>query len=71
MRTPPKTKHPAPASYEEVREAVRDYKTIREDYRYDGSLFAAEPDKVARVTGFKGRTSEHSRDAALLVYGWR
>ena len=28
-------------------------------------------DYFARVTGFKGRTSEHSRDAALLVYGWR
>ena len=33
----------------DVREVVRDYKTIREDYRFDGSLFATEPDKVARV----------------------
>lgn len=28
-------------------------------------------DTFARYTGFTGRTSEHSRDAALLVYGWR
>jgi hypothetical protein len=34
-----------------------------------GTKWAA--DYFARVTGFKGRTSEHSRDAALLVYGWR
>lgn len=34
-----------------------------------GTKWAAE--YFARVTGFKGRTSEHSRDAALLVYGWR
>ena len=34
-----------------------------------GTKWAA--DYFARVTGIKGRTSEHSRDAALLVYGWR
>lgn len=27
------------------------------------------PDTFARLTGWKGRTSEHARDAALLVYG--
>lgn len=27
------------------------------------------PDAFARSTGWKGRTSEHSRDAALLVWG--
>lgn len=31
------------------KEIVRDYKTIREDYRFDTSIFNAEPDKVARV----------------------
>ena len=32
-----------------------------------GTKWDAEP--FARFTGYKGRTSEHSRDAALLVYG--
>lgn len=27
------------------------------------------PEHFARVTGWKGRTSEHARDAAILVYG--
>lgn len=44
-----KTKHAPAASDDSVQEAVRDYKTIREDYRYDGSLFSDEPDKTARV----------------------
>ena len=32
-----------------------------------GTKWSAE--RFAAVTGYKGRTSEHSRDAALLVYG--
>lgn len=28
-----------------------------------------DADKFARLTGWKGRTSEHARDAALLVFG--
>ncbi len=47
--TTPKTKHGKAASDDEVREAVRDYKSIREDYRFDGSLFSSEPDRVARI----------------------
>ena len=27
-------------------------------------------EQFAKVTGWKGRTSEHSRDASLLVYGY-
>ena len=46
----PATKPHAPAANDDsVQEAVRDYKSIREDYRYDGSLFTEEPDRVARV----------------------
>ena len=26
-------------------------------------------DQFGRITGYKGRTSEHARDAAMLVYG--
>ena len=26
-------------------------------------------EQFARITGYKGRTSEHARDAAMLVYG--
>lgn len=46
------TKRPTqhqPVRDDSVRGAVRDYMTIREDYRYDGSLFSDEPDRVARV----------------------
>ena len=28
-----------------------------------------DADTFARITGYKGRTSNHARDAALLVYG--
>jgi len=47
--TPTTKPHSPAASDKSVQEAVRDYKSIREDYRYDGSLFSDEPDKVARV----------------------
>lgn len=30
-------------------EVARDYKTIREDYRFDPSIFSTEPERVARV----------------------
>ncbi len=44
-----KKPHAPAASDEEVREVVRDYKTIREDYRFDGGLFSSEPDRTARL----------------------
>lgn len=28
------------------------------------------PEQFERITGYKGRTSVHSRDAAMLVYKW-
>ena len=30
-------------------EVARDYKSIREDYRFDPSIFNVEPEKIARV----------------------
>jgi hypothetical protein len=56
--------------------------TILEDFLTDlGVTFSARPPAAgatkwdsayfARVTGWKGRTSTHSRDAALLVYRGR
>jgi DNA-directed RNA polymerase specialized sigma24 family protein len=30
-------------------EIARDYKSIREDYRFDASIFTEEPDRTARV----------------------
>ena len=44
------TKPHAPSAGEaSVRGAVRDYKSIREDYRYDASPFSEEPERTARV----------------------
>ena len=34
---------------ERERAEARNYKSIHEDYRWDGSIFSTEPDKVARV----------------------
>ena len=34
-----------------------------------GSLTKMKADKFKDMTGFEGRTSEHSRDSALLVFG--
>lgn len=31
------------------KELARDYKTIREDYRFDPSIFSQEPERVARL----------------------
>lgn len=31
------------------KETIHDYKTIREDFRFDGSIFSAEPRRVAIV----------------------
>lgn len=31
------------------KEVARDYKTIREDYRFDSSIFSEEPDRTARL----------------------
>ena len=31
------------------KEVARDYKTIREDYRFDPSIFSTEPERTARV----------------------
>lgn len=33
------------------------------------NLTKLSAEQFGRITGYKGRTSEHSRDAAMLVYG--
>ena len=48
-------------------EVARDYKTIREDYRYDGSIFSQEPDKIARLKWIiDNRLTEVERILILL-----
>lgn len=60
--------------------SVKRDSAIWEDFLLDNSIpfVAVKPAKgntkwradwFKRVTGWKGRTSEHSRDAAVLVYG--
>lgn len=31
------------------KEVARDYKTLRDDYRFDPSIFSEEPEKTARI----------------------
>jgi DNA-directed RNA polymerase specialized sigma24 family protein len=48
-------------------EVARDYKTIREDYRYDGSIFSEEPERVARLKWIiDNRLTEVERIIILL-----
>ena len=48
-------------------EVARDYKTIREDYRFDGSIFSEEPERVARLKWIiDNRLTEVERIIILL-----
>lgn len=44
-----KRQHRPAAGDGEVRDVVRDYREIAEEYRYDGSIFSDEPQRTARV----------------------
>jgi len=49
------------------KEIARDYKSIREDYRWDGSIFSQEPEKIARVKWIiDNRLTEVERILILL-----
>jgi DNA-directed RNA polymerase specialized sigma24 family protein len=49
------------------KEIARDYKSIREDYRWDGSIFSQEPDRTARVKWIiDNRLTEVERILILL-----
>lgn len=48
-------------------ELARDYKTIREDYRYDDSIFSEEQERVARLKWIiDNRLTEVERIIILL-----
>ena len=48
-------------------EVARDYKTIREDYRFDGSIFSEESERVARLKWIlDNRLTEVERIIILL-----
>ena len=49
------------------KEIARNYKSIREDYRWDGSIFSQEPDRTARVKWIiDNRLTEVERILILL-----
>ena len=49
------------------KEVARDYKTIREDYRFDASIFSQEPDRTARLKWIiDNRLTEVERILILL-----
>ena len=49
------------------KEVARDYKTIREDYRFDASIFSQEPDRIARLKWIiDNRLTEVERILILL-----
>lgn len=49
------------------KEIARDYKSIREDYRWDGSIFSQEPDRTARIKWIiDNRLTEVERILILL-----
>ena len=48
-------------------EVARDYKTIREDYRFDADIFSLEPEKTARLKWIiDNRLTEVERIIILL-----
>lgn len=50
-------------------EALTDYGIPFEAVRPQQGLTKWDADTFARITGWTGRTSNHARDAALLVFG--
>ena len=49
------------------KEVARDYKSIREDYRYDADIFSKEPERIARVKWIiDNRLTEVERILILL-----
>ena len=49
------------------KEIARDYKSIREDYRWDGSIFSQEPDRTAHIKWIiDNRLTEVERILILL-----
>ena len=50
-------------------EALADYGIPFEAVRPQQGLTKWDADTFARITGWTGRTSNHARDAALLVFG--
>lgn len=53
---------------DDVRGAVRDYMTIRKEYRYDGSLFSEEPDKTARLKWIIERRLNEVDRTLIILY---
>ncbi len=49
------------------KEVARDYKTIREDYRYDADIFSTEPERTSRLKWIiDNRLTEVERILILL-----
>lgn len=49
------------------KEVARDYKTIREDYRFDADIFSQEPERIARLKWIlDNRLTEVERIIILL-----
>lgn len=50
------------------KEIARDYKSIREDYRWDGSIFSQEPDRIARVKWIIDNRLTDTERIFILLY---
>ena len=49
-------------------EVARDYKTIREDYRFDADIFSLEPEKTARLKWIIDNRLNRVDKTLILLY---
>lgn len=49
-------------------ELARDYKTIREDYRFDADIFSTEPERIARLKWIIDNRLTDVERIILLLY---
>ena len=62
------TSSPRPAGGDPVKGVVRDYKTIREEYRYDADIFSTEADSTARLKWIIENKLSQVDQTLILMY---
>lgn len=62
------TNSPRPDVGDPVKGVVRDYKTIREEYRYDADIFSTEADRTARLKWIIENKLSQVDQTLILMY---
>lgn len=63
-----KRQHQRAADSRQVMEEVRHYKSIREDYTFDASIFSTEPERTARLKWIIQHRLTQVEQTIILLY---